>query len=63
MKPATEAWRERVLKFDREMEARRGGGHGHGHGRPPVYASRPMDPYRTDDPVVNGLFELVGRGY
>ena len=22
---------------------------------------RPMDPYRTDDPVVNGLFELVGE--
>ena len=61
MKSAIEAWREQVLKFDREMEARRGGGHGHGHGRPPVYASTPMDPYRTDDPVVNGLFELVGE--
>ena len=61
MNSATEAWREQVLKFDREMEARRGGGHGHGHGRPPVYASRPMDPYRTDDPVVNGLFEFVGK--
>ena len=56
-----EVWREQVLKFDREMEARRGGGHGHGHGRPPVYASTPMDPYRTDDPVANGLFELVGE--
>lgn len=59
MHSATESWREQVLKFDREMEARRGGGHGHGHGRP-VYASMPLDPYRTDDPVVNGLFELVG---
>ena len=59
MKSAIEAWREQILKFDREMEARRGGGHG--HGRRPVYASRPMDPYRTDDPVVNGLFELVGE--
>ena len=61
MNSVIEAWREQVLKFDREMEARRGGGHGHGHGRPPVYASRPMDPYRTDDPVVNGLFGLVGE--
>ena len=60
MNSAIEAWREQVLKFDREMEERRGGGHGHGHGRP-VYASRPLDPYRTDDPVVNRLFELVGK--
>ena len=60
MKSAIEAWREQVLKFDREMEARRGEGHGHGHSRP-VYASTPMDPYRTDDPVANGLFELVGE--
>ena len=60
MHPAIESWREQILKFDREREAMRGGGHGHGHGRP-VYASRPMDPYRTDDPVVNGLFEFVGE--
>lgn len=60
MKSAIEAWREQILKHDREMEARRGGGHGHGHGRP-VYASRPLDPYRTDDPVVNRLFEFVGK--
>ncbi len=61
MTSVNEAWREQVLKFDREMEVRRGGGHGHGHGRPPVYASRPLDPYRTDDPVANGLFEFVGK--
>ena len=60
MKSAIESWREQILKFDREMEARRGGGHGHGHSRP-VYASKPQDPYRTDDPVVNGLFEFVGE--
>ena len=60
MDSAIEAWREQILKHDREMEARRGGGHGHGHGRP-VYASKPQDPYRTDDPVVNRLFEFVGE--
>ena len=61
MNSTLDAWREQVLKFDREMEARRGGGHGHGHGPRPVYASTPMDPYRTDDPVVNALFEFVGE--
>ncbi len=59
MKSAIESWREQILKYDREAEERRGGGHG--HGRRPVYASRPMDPYRTDDPVVNGLFEFVNE--
>ncbi len=58
MNSANEAWRERVLAFDREMEDIRGEGHGHGHGRP-VFASEPVDPYRTDDPALNGLYEFV----
>ena len=57
---AVESWREQILKHDREVEARRGGGHGHGHGRP-VYAAKPQDPYRTDDPVVNRLYEFIGK--
>ena len=60
MDSAIKAWREQILKFDREREAMRGDGHGQGHGRP-VYASRPQDPYRTDDQVVNRLFEFVGE--
>ena len=27
-----------------------------------MYASKPEDPYRTDDPVVNRLYEFVGKG-
>ncbi len=61
VKSAIEAWRERVLAFDREMEEIRGEGQEHGHSRP-VFASEPQDPYRTDDAALNGLYELVGEG-
>ena len=61
MNSAIEAWRERVLAFDREMEDIRGEEQEHGHGRP-VFASEPQDPYRTDDPALNGFYELVGEG-
>ncbi len=61
MNSAIEAWRERVLAFDREMEEIRGEGHGDGRGRP-VFASEPLDPYRTDDPALNGFYEFVGEG-
>lgn len=58
---AIEAWREKVLAFDRYMEDIRGDGQEHGHGRR-VFASEPVDPYRTDDPALNGLYEVVGEG-
>ena len=61
MNSAIEAWREQVLAFDRDMEEIRGGGHEHGQRRP-VFASEPLDPYRTDDPALNGLYEIVGNG-
>ena len=55
-----EAWRERVEAFDRDMEAiRRGRERGHSR---PVYASEPLDPYRTDDPALDALYEIVGEG-
>ena len=61
MNSAIEAWREQVLAFDRDMEEIRGGGQEHGHRRP-VFAAEPLDPYRTDGPALNGLYEIVGKG-
>ncbi|MXX93249.1 MAG: class I SAM-dependent methyltransferase [Chloroflexi bacterium] len=58
---AIEAWREKVMAFDRYMEDIRGEEQGPGHGRS-VFASEPVDPYRTDDPALNGLYEVVGEG-
>ena len=61
MNSAIEAWREQVLAFDRDMEEIRGGDEEHGRRRP-VFAAEPQDPYRTDDPALNGLYEIVGKG-
>ena len=61
LKSAIEAWRERVLAFDREMEEIRGEGQEHGQRRP-VFASKPQDPYRTDDPALNVFCEFVNEG-
>ena len=61
MNSEIEAWRERVLAFDRDMEDIRGEEQGHGHGRL-VFASEPVDPYRTDDPALNAFYEFVGEG-
>ena len=61
MNSAIEAWREQVLAFDRDMAAIRGEGQECGRKRP-VFASGPLDPYRTDDPALNGLHEIVGKG-
>ena len=61
MNTAIEAWRERVLAFDRDMEEIRGRGQEGGRRRP-VFASGPLDPYRTDDPALNALYEIVGEG-
>ena len=60
MNSAIEAWREQVLAFDRDMAAIRGEGQERGRKRP-VFASGPLDPYRTDDPALNGLHEIVGK--
>ena len=43
-----------------------GHGHGHGHGdgqsqRRFTYTNRPLDPFRTDDPVVNAIFALLSE--
>ena len=61
MNSAIEAWREQVLAFDRDMEEIRGGGQEHGRKRP-VFASEPLDPYRTGDQALNALYEVVGNG-
>ena len=61
MNSAIEAWREQVLAFDRDMEEIREGGQEHGRRRP-VFASEPLDPYRTDDPALNALYEIVDKG-
>ena len=58
---AIEAWRERVLAFDRDMEDIRGEQQQDGHSRP-VFASEPQDPYRTDDPALNCIHEVIGEG-
>ena len=60
------AWREQILAHERDMQALRGDGqeHGHGQGRPGGfgYANRPLDPYRTDDAALDGLFAALGSG-
>ena len=66
MHTVIEAWREQILAHERDMQALRGNGHEHGHGqgRPGGfgYANRPLDPYRTDDAALNGLFAALGSG-
>ena len=62
MNSAIEAWREQVLAFDRDMAGLYAGkDQDHGHRRP-VFASEPLDPYRTGDPALNALYEIVGNG-
>ncbi|MYA49655.1 MAG: hypothetical protein F4Y25_02765 [Chloroflexi bacterium] len=63
-----DAWREQIESHERDAAAFGGGhghdhGHGHGHGRGHRtfnYANRPLDPYRTDDAVLNGLYSILG---
>ena len=68
MDSVVDAWREQVLAHERDAMALGGGGHGHGHGgghgnghghRSFGYANRPLDPYRTDDPVLNALYAAL----
>ena len=70
MSTAIDAWREQILAHERDAAALGGGGHGHGHGHGHSHghargfsqANRPLDPYRTDDPVLNGLYAVLGPG-
>ena len=70
MNTVIDSWRERMEAYDRYMAALRGGderghNHGHGHGgssRRFSYTNKPLDPYRADDPVVNGIFAIMGEG-
>lgn len=56
-----DAWRNQIEAHERETVALRAGGHGHGHGHGGFgHANRRLDPYRTDDPVLNRLFAVVG---
>ena len=64
MDSALDTWRERVLAHEREAAALHGASHGHGHGhihRRFGYANRPLDPFRTDDPVLNHLLADLGE--
>ena len=70
MNTVIDAWRERMEAYDRYMAALRGNGNGHGHGhghgvgqsqRRFTYTNRPLDPFRTDDPVVNALFAMLSE--
>ena len=70
MNSAIDAWREQILAHERDAAALLGGGHGHGHGHRHghghggggfSHANRPLDPYRTDDPVLNGLYAILGK--
>lgn len=71
MSSAIDAWSEQILAYDRYMTALRGDGdghaHGHGHGgghgrgARSSQVNRPLDPHRTNDPVLNGLYTLLGK--
>ena len=63
MTTVSTAWREQIEAHERDTAALRGGGHGHGHGhghRAFTNANRALDPHRTDDTVLNGLYSVLG---
>ena len=65
MNSAFDAWRDQILAHERDTSALSGGGHGHGHGHGHAHrafrrANRPLDPWRADDPVLNGLYAVLG---
>ncbi len=66
MDSVIQAWREQMLFHDQEMAALRGGEYEHGQGQGRAggfsFANRPMDPFRTDDAVLNRLFAALGSG-
>ena len=53
------AWREQIRAHERDMQALRGNGHGQGRPGGFGYANRPLDPYRTDDAALDGLFAAL----
>lgn len=62
-----DAWREQIEAHERDAAAF-GGGHGHGHshrhGHSPrtfTSANRALDPYRTGDAILNGLYSVLGN--
>ena len=70
MSTVFDAWREQMESHEREMAALRGDseeqGHAHGHGQGEgqqrfTYTNRPLDPFRTDDTVVNALSSIVSE--
>ena len=70
MNSAIDTWREQILAHERDAAALLGGGHGHGHGHRHGHghggggfgqANRPLDPHRTDDPVLNSLYAILGK--
>ena len=65
MNSAFDAWRDQILAHERDTSALSGDGHGHGHGHGHAHrafrrANRPLDPWRADDPVLNGLYAVLG---
>ena len=57
-----DAWHNQILAHDRDVTALGGDGHEHGQGhghRSFGHANRPLDPYRTDDPVLNSLYTAL----
>lgn len=69
MDSVIDAWRERLEAHEREAAALRGGGHGHGHEGHGhgghggfTYSNRPLDVHRTDDPVLNALYDALPEG-
>ena len=66
MNSAFDAWRDQILAHERDTSALSGRGHAHGHGHGHAHrafrrANRPLDPWRADDPVLNGLYAVLGR--
>ena len=65
MNSAFDVWRNQILAHERDTSALSGGGHGHGHGHGHAHrtfrrANRPLNPWRADDPVLNGLYTVLG---
>ena len=59
MDAAIGEWREQVLAHERDIAALHGDRHGHGGHGCFGFVNRPLDLYRTDDPVLNSLFAIL----
>ncbi len=60
MNAVIEAWREQIQAFDRDMAELRGASQGRANRS--SFVNRQLDPYRTDDEVLNRLFAALGSG-